>query len=121
MSYNEKLEDRIDHYFITNENLTKNKRLGWVGWLVNRHMFAGIYDELLIVRLNSSVAETLIQKKGIELFPQNKQGPGTFLSLSKAIYQHPKALHKFLTSSYEFTSALPPNQQNNPPSIQSGE
>lgn len=121
MSYNENLEDRIDHFFINNENLTKNKRLGWVGWLINGHMFAGIYDQLLILHINSSVAQTLIRKKGIEPFPQNKKGPGAFLSLTEDIYSHSKALHKFLTYSYDFTSALPPKKQDNPPAAGSGE
>lgn len=109
MSYHKELEDRIDHFFIDNEKLVKNKRLGWVGWLINGNMFAGIYGDLLIARMKPQLIETLIEKEGIDHFEQ-EESPDQFVSLTSEIYSHPKALHKFLTHSYEFTSSLPPKE-----------
>lgn len=113
MAYNEKLEDWIDHYFIDKEDLVKNKQMGGVGWLVNGHMCVGIFEQLLVVRLNTETAEPLTKKKGISHFRQHKDAPGTFLSISETVYNHPKVLHTFLSRSYQFTSSLPPNERDN--------
>lgn len=110
MSYNEELENRIDHFFIDNEKLVKNKRLGWVGWLINGNMFAGIYEDLLIARMKPELIKPIVEKKGINQFEQD-ESPDEFISITSHIYNHPKALHKFLTHSYEFTSTLPPKKQ----------
>lgn len=107
MAYNQQLEDRIDHYFISNEQLVKNKRLGWVGWLINGNMCFGIYSELLIVRLSDQLAESLVHKQGINRFKQAEQTAGTILSISPPIYTNDKALIKFLEGSIEFTQTLP--------------
>lgn len=110
MSYNTKLEDRIDHFFIDNESLEKKKQMGGVGWILNGNMCFGIYEDLLVVRLEVTIAHSLISKKGVELFKQNEEGLEGFVSLEPAIYSHNKAFRKFLTHSYNYTSALPPKQ-----------
>ncbi|MFH5831808.1 hypothetical protein ACG2F4_11770 [Halalkalibaculum sp. DA3122] len=110
MSYNQKLEDRIDHYLIENERLVKNKNLGWVGWLLNGNLCFGIFDDLLIVRLSDSLGNTLAEKPGIEHFRQADHTEGKILSVVSGIYEHRKALHKFITQSIEFTATLPPKE-----------
>ena len=110
MSYSQKLEDRIDHYLIDNEELVKNKRLGWVGWLLNGNMCFGIFDELLIVRLSNSLGSALVKKSGIEPFKQADETSGKILSVSPDIYQHSEALYKFVDQSMEFTATLPPKE-----------
>ncbi|MDR8390147.1 hypothetical protein NC796_03275 [Aliifodinibius sp. S!AR15-10] len=110
MSYNQKLEDRIDHHLIDNEKLIKNKNLGWVGWLLNGNMCFGIFDELLIVRLSSPLANSIVKKRGIEFFRQADQTTGKILSISSRIYSNNKALHKFIEESIKFTSTLPPKE-----------
>lgn len=110
MSYNQKLEDRIDHYLIDNEELIKNKNLGWVGWLLNGNMCFGIFDELLIVRLSNSLGGALVQKPGIEHFRQADQTSGKILSVKQGIYENSQALYKFIEQSIKFTATLPPKQ-----------
>lgn len=109
MSYNEKLEDWIDHYFIDTENLIKKKQMGGVGWLINGNMCVGIYEELLVARIKPDLIKPLIQKEGISHFRQN-EAPDEFVALTSDIYSHPKALHKFLSHSYEFAASLPPKE-----------
>lgn len=112
MSYNEKLEDWIDHYFIDYEDLIKKKQMGSVGWLLNGNMCVGVYEDLLIIRMKPSLREALIQKEGVNLFEQADEELDQFISLSSTIYEHPKALHKFLMHAYDFTATLPPKEQN---------
>ncbi len=111
MSYSQKLEDRIDHYLIANEELIKNERLGWVGWLLNGNMCFGIYGDLLIVRMKPSLGNSLIQKKGIDLFKQADETAGTILSVKPGIYENSEALHKFIDHSMEYTATLPPKNE----------
>lgn len=110
MSYNERLEDRIDHLFIDNEQLEKKNQMGGVGWLINGNMCFGIYEDLLIVRLEKSLAHSLTSKKGVELFEQDKADLEGFISLGSAIYNSEKAFRKFLMHSYEYTRNLPPKE-----------
>ncbi len=111
MSYNKRLEDRIDHYLIDNEELYKNKRLGWVGWLLNGNMCFGIYDQLLIVRLSPSLAHTLTKKKGVDVFKQAEDTRGEILAVSHRLYQDDRALQKFVDHSMKFTATLAPKEE----------
>ena len=110
MSYNERLEDRIDHLYIANEELVKNKRLGWVGWLINGHMCIGIYGDLLIIRVGNSLAKALLEKPGVERFNQADETAGKILSIDSSIYEDTEVLQKFLARSLKFTSSLPPKE-----------
>lgn len=107
MSYNQKLEDRIDHYLIANEELIKNERLGWVGWLLNGNMCFGIYGDRLIVRLSPSMGNTAVQKKGIDYFKQADATNGVILSVKPGIHENRQVLHKFIDHSMEYTATLP--------------
>lgn len=107
MSYNSKLEDRIDHFFIDNELLEKKKQMGGVGWLINGNMCFGIFEDLLVVRFEESIARSLVSKKGVSLFEQDQEELTGFISLQPVIYNNNKAFRKFLTHSFEYTSSLP--------------
>lgn len=107
MSYNTKLEDRIDHFFIDNEMLEKKKQMGGVGWLINGNMCFGIFEELLVLRFEKSIARSLISKKGVSPFEQEDDELDGFISLEPIIYNNNKAFRKFLTHSFEYTSTLP--------------
>lgn len=119
MSYNKELEDRIDHYLIANEELVKSNVLGWVGWLLNGHMCFGIYNELLIIRLDIPLARALLEKQGVEYFQQADQTPGKVLSIEPNIFSEDEVLFKFIERSMKFTSSLPPKEDENDQRIQS--
>ena len=110
MSYNSRLEDLIDHYFIDNEDLVKKKQMGGVGYLVNGNMCVGIYEDLLVVRTGPKLADTLAKRPGIKRFRQNEEELDGFISVDPEIYKHDKARHKFLSHALEHTSKLPPKE-----------
>lgn len=111
MSYNETLEDRIDHYLIDNEKLIKNKTMGMVGWLLNGNMCFGIFGDKLIVRLNKSLAHALTKKKGIELFRQDEETPGVIISIAPKLYENQEVFQKFIDKSMEYTATLPSSEE----------
>lgn len=110
MSYNERLEDLIDHIYIANEDLVKNKRLGWVGWLINGHMCFGIFGDQLIIRVDNKLAKALLAKAGVERFEQADETAGKVLSIEPGIYSDREVLEGFLTRSLGFTSTLRPKE-----------
>lgn len=108
MSYNQRLEDRIDHFFIKNGLITKNKEMGGVGWLVNGNMCVGIYEDRLVSRTDPEIVDELIQEPDITLFTHQKGKEDTFLSITEKIYKNDTALYKFLNHAAKYTTGLPP-------------
>jgi TfoX/Sxy family transcriptional regulator of competence genes len=109
--YSEKLEDLLDHYLIANEELIKKKQLGGVGYLLNGNMCLGIYNDFLVVRAGKSLAETLISWSGIEPYMHDEDDLEEFILVAPKIYNHSKALHKFVDQGIEYTASLPPKKQ----------
>ncbi len=107
MGYNIELEDRIDHFFINNEVLTKNKEPEGVGWLINGNICFGIFNDLLVVRSDPKIADRLLQQPNISLFPHQKGKEDFFLSISENIYKDDEALHKFLNHAVKYSATLP--------------
>lgn len=110
--YSEKLEDLLDHYLIDNEDLQKKKELGGVGYLINGNMCLGIYDDFLVARIGKSLAKTLVGRSGIQPYLPEEELYDDFIMVEEKIYSHSKALHKFVDQSIEYTSGLPPKNQN---------
>lgn len=106
--YNEKLEDLLDHQLIANEELTKKKEGGGVGYLLNGNMCLGIYEDLLVARIGESLAETLVERPGIRKYLPDKGLYDDFVMIEEQIYSHPKALRKFIEKCLDYTSSLPP-------------
>lgn len=109
-SYNSRLEDLIDHHQISNEELTKKKQMGGVGYLLNGNMCFGIFEDNLVVRMDREVGRSLTDQPGIREFESTRGENEYFISIVPEIYENPKALDKFLTHALEFTSGLPPKE-----------
>lgn len=112
--YNERLEDLIDHYLIDNEELEKKKEMGGVGYLINGNMCLGIYEDLLVARIGESLAQTLVDRSGIQPYLPDDGLHDDFIMVEEKVYNHSKALHKFVDQSLEYTSDLPPQNQDQP-------
>lgn len=109
--YSTKLEDLLDHHLIANEELIKKKQLGGVGYLINGNMCLGIYDDFLVVRTGRDLADTLVERPGIERFEKGNEDLDEFIMVAPVIYNHSKALSKFIEKGIEYTSGLPPKEQ----------
>jgi len=109
--YNERLEDLIDHQLIDNEDLLKKKKLGGVGYRINGNMCLGIYNDLLVARIGKDLAKTLTDKTGIQPYLEGDEDFDDFILVEDSIYNHSKALSKFINQSIEYTKSLPPKEQ----------
>lgn len=118
MSYNQQLEDRIDHHFIDREEIVKKKQMGGIGWLIQGNMCCGVYENLLVVRVDPSLVNALIKKPDIHLFSHREGTEDSILSITEKIYTHPKALRKFLSHCLEYTASLPPKNVSGRPAVQ---
>lgn len=112
--YNEKLEDLLDHYLIANEELEKKKEMGGVGYLINGNMCLGIYEDFLVARIGESLAKTLIDRPGIRRYLPDEGLYDDFIMIEEKVYNHSKALHKFIDKSLEYSADLPPKNQDQP-------
>jgi hypothetical protein len=108
--YNKRLEDLLDHHLISNEDLLKKKQLGGVGYLINGNMCLGIYDDYLVVRVGKLLADSLIERHGIEEYDPDSDDLNDFILVSQDIYSHSKALQKFIERGIDYTSSLPPKK-----------
>ncbi len=108
--YSIKLEDLLDHHLIANEELVKKKQLGGVGYLINGNMCLGIYDEFLVVRTGKPLADSLIEQRGIERFEKGNEDLEEFIMVKPEIYNHSKAMSKFIEKGIDYTSGLPPKE-----------
>lgn len=112
--YNEKLEDLLDHYLIANEELEKKKEMGGVGYLINGNMCLGIYEDFLVARIGELLAKTLIDRPGIRRYLPDEGLYDDFIMIEEKVYNHSKALHKFIDKSLEYSADLPPKNQDQP-------
>lgn len=108
--YSERLEDLLDHHLISNEELQKKKELGGVGYLINGNMCLGVFDDLLFARIGEELAQSLIVRDGIEPYQPEEDEYNDFVLIEKKIYNHRKALAKFIDRSISYTRQLPPKE-----------
>lgn len=108
MGYNATLEDRIDHFYINHEEITKNKEMDGVGWLINGNMCIGIYEDLLVCRIEPEIKDKLTDNADITYFTDSENDD--FVSVSGNVYENDKALFKILNHSSKYTSTLPPKE-----------
>lgn len=108
--YNERLEDLLDHHLISNEDLHKKKKLGGVGYLINGNMCLGIYDDQLVARIGKELAQTLVDRPGIDPYLPGNDDFDDFVLIDESIYNHSKALSKFIDQSIKYTGQLPPKK-----------
>lgn len=108
--YNQRLEDLLDHHLIDNEELEKKKKLGGVGYTINGNMCLGIYNDLLVARVGTQLANALTEKPGIAPYLPEDDDFDEFISVEDTIYNHSKALQKFINESISYTKQLPPKE-----------
>lgn len=111
--YNKKLEDLLDHHLISNDQLQKKKELGGIGYLINGNMCLGIYDNFLVARIGKYLAQSLIDRPGIKPYTSDNDEFEDFILVAEQIYEHPKALRKFIDQSIKYTSGLSEKKNKN--------
>lgn len=106
--YNERLEDLLDHHLIDDEELRKKKETNGVGYLINGNMCLGVYEDMMIARIGKKLTETLIDRPGIHRYLPDEGLYDDFILIDDRVYQHSKALQKFIDQSITYTRKLPP-------------
>jgi TfoX/Sxy family transcriptional regulator of competence genes len=64
MAYNEKLADRIRKRLANLKNVEEKEMMGGLTFMVNDKMCVGIIKDELMCRINPSVHETAVEKRG---------------------------------------------------------
>lgn len=106
--YNEHLEDLLDHHLIDNEELTKKKESNGVGYTLNGNMCLGVYEDMMVARIGEELSQMLLDRPGIHRYLPDEGLYDDFILIDNSIYQHSKALQKFIDQSITYTRQLPP-------------
>ncbi|MDZ7680610.1 MAG: hypothetical protein U5J63_02590 [Fodinibius sp.] len=108
--YNERIEDLLDHHLIANEELTKRKENGGVGYLINGNMCLGVYGDMMVARVGNSLASTLVAKQGIHHYLPDKGLYDDLVMVEEQLCSHSELMQKFISKSIAYTRQLPPKQ-----------
>ncbi len=110
MTYNTKLENRIDNAIASWANeIPKKKMFSGVGYFLNGNMVCGIHKDELIVRADPKTGDELLTRSGIRPFQMGMRVSmrGWYLVGGEAI-ANTASLNELLTLSRDYVMTLSP-------------
>ena len=79
--------------------------------MLNGNMCLGIYEQYLVARVGQNLAEVLKSRHGIKPYVPGRPAFKDFVMIESNIYNHSKALERFIEQAITFTATLPPKNQ----------
>ena len=88
---------------------TRKIMFGYPAYFINNNMFTGVYQDSIIIRLDTESREKLLSTNhNIKRFePMKGRIMKEYLELPKSVYSDKAILKKLVTTSYEYASTLP--------------
>ena len=91
--------------------ITVRPMFGNISGFVNGNMFAGLFEEDLFVRLSEEKRNDLLGNKGARLLePMPGKPMKDYVVIPRAWLKQPDTVRKWIVSSLDFTSSLPPKK-----------
>ena len=107
MSYNTKLEERIDATAGWWRNVEKKKMFGGVCYLLKGSMCFGIYKDFLIVRMDKAQGEQSLKNANVRPFAITGKPMAGWVMVKEAGWKSPAGLAKWLGIGKKFALSLP--------------
>lgn len=107
MSYNAKLEEKIDGAAMRWKNVMKKKMFGGVCYLVKGNMAFGIWKDFLIVRVDKEHGERSLKGKNVEPFNMTGRPMSGWIMVREAGWKSRAALTKWIEAGKRFALSLP--------------
>jgi TfoX/Sxy family transcriptional regulator of competence genes len=107
MSYNAKLEEKIDGAVKRWQNVEKKKMFGGVCYLLKGNMAFGIWKDFLIVRVGQERGERSLQDKNAEPFNITGRPMSGWIMVREAGWSRQAALAKWIDAGKTFALSLP--------------
>ncbi len=107
MSYNTKLEEKIDARAKWWRNVEKKKMFGGVCYLIKGNMCFGVYKDCLIVRMDKAQGEQSLRDRNVEPFAITGKPMAGWVMVKEAGWKSPIGLAKWLGIGKKFALSLP--------------
>ena len=92
--------------------ITVRPMFGNISGFVNGNMFAGLFGEDLFVRLSEEKRNDLLGNKDARLLePMPGKPMKDYVVIPRALLKKPDTVRKWIVSSLDFTSSLPPKKK----------
>jgi TfoX/Sxy family transcriptional regulator of competence genes len=112
MSYNTKLEEKIDAAAKRWQDLEKKKMFGGVGYLLKGNMCFGIWKDFLIVRMDRDQGEQSLKKANVQLFDITGKPMAGWIMVKEAGWKSKAALGKWMKIGKKYALSLPDKKAN---------
>jgi TfoX N-terminal domain len=107
MSYNIKLEEKIDAAAGRWQNLEKKKMFGGICYLLKGNMCFGIWKDSLIVRMDKEQGAQSLRNKNVEPFDITGKPMAGWVMVKEAGWKSAPGLTKWLGIGKDFARSLP--------------
>jgi TfoX/Sxy family transcriptional regulator of competence genes len=107
MSYNAKLEEKIDSAVKRWQNVDKKKMFGGVCYLLKGNMAFGIHKDFLIVRVGKEQGERVLRDRKAEPFNITGRPMSGWIMVKYAGWSRQSALEKWIGAGKQFALSLP--------------
>ncbi len=112
MSYNMKLEEKIDASAKRWHDLEKKKMFGGVGYLLGRNMCFGIWKDFLIVRMDKEEGEQSLKNANVKPFDITGKPMAGWIMVKEAGWKSKAALEKWMGIGKKYALSLPDKKAN---------
>ena len=107
VSYNAKLEEKIDSAAARWKDMQKKKMFGGVCYLLRGNMCFGIWKDFLIVRMDKGMAEKTLQGRNVRPFDITGKPMAGWVLVEEAGWKSAPGLAKWLGIGKKFALSLP--------------
>lgn len=107
MSYNKKLEEKIDAAVKRWQDVEKKKMFGGVGYLLKGNMAFGIWKDFLIVRMDKDQAGQSLQSASVRPFDITGKPMAGWVMVAESAWKGRAGLMKWLKMGKDFSLSLP--------------
>jgi len=107
MSYNEKLEEKIDALVKRWQNVEKKKMFGGVCYVLKGNMAVGILKDFLIVRIDKEQGEQSLKDKNMRPFDVMGKPMAGWVMVTEPAWNRQAALEKWLGVGKKYALSLP--------------
>jgi TfoX/Sxy family transcriptional regulator of competence genes len=106
MSYNTRLEEKIDAAVKRWQNMEKKKMFGGVGYLLKGNMAFGIWKDFLIVRMDKEQGEQSLKDRNVQPFDITGKPMSGWIMVKEAGWKGTAGLAKWMGIGKAFAMAL---------------
>jgi TfoX/Sxy family transcriptional regulator of competence genes len=107
MTYSEELAERLRHHLLRDPRVSEKKMFGGLSFLVDGKMFCGVLGNDLMVRVDPSDSETLLDQPHVRPMDFTGRPMRGFLYVDPGGYENDEALVEWTRRALGYVATLP--------------